>query len=138
MPVFAFANAGVSLSGIGYGALAHPVTAGIILGLAVGKPVGIAGATWLAVRAGIARPPEGATAAQVIGAGFIAGIGFTMSLFIGGLAFTGQAGDFDTQVKLGVLFGSLVAGLLGTAVLWQPAAPDAGLSASQRPHRAGA
>ena len=114
MPVFAFANAGVSLSGIGYGALAHPVTAGIILGLAVGKPVGIAGATWLAVRVGIARPPEGATAAQVIGAGFIAGIGFTMSLFVGALAYPEEMQD---RVRLGVLAGSIFSACAGAAVL---------------------
>jgi NhaA family Na+:H+ antiporter len=120
MPVFAFANAGVSLAGIGLAALSHPVTLGIILGLAVGKPVGISGATWLAVRSGLGRLPEGATPAQIVGAGWIAGIGFTMSLFVGSLAYEDAMQD---RVRLGVLAGSLVSALVGAAVLAVAGAP---------------
>jgi NhaA family Na+:H+ antiporter len=114
MPVFAFANAGVSFAGFGYGLLRHPVTAGIILGLAVGKPIGIAGATWLAIRTGIGRPPEGATGPQIIGAGFIAGIGFTMSLFVGALAYPE---DMQDRVRVGVLMGSLFSACAGATML---------------------
>jgi NhaA family Na+:H+ antiporter len=114
MPVFAFANAGVALGGLGLSDLLAPVTSGIILGLAVGKPIGIAGFTFLAVRSGLGRLPEGASWPQVVGAGFIAGIGFTMSLFVGSLAYPEEMQD---QVRLGVLCGSLVSALLGAALL---------------------
>ncbi len=114
MPVFAFANAGVALGGVGSGALAQTLTAGIILGLVVGKPLGIAGATWLAVRSGLAEVPEGAGAGRILGAGCIAGIGFTMSLFVGSLAYPEEMQD---QVRLGVLAGSLVSACLGAALL---------------------
>jgi NhaA family Na+:H+ antiporter len=114
MPVFAFANAGVSLAGIGFGALSQPVTMGIILGLSVGKPVGITLATWLAVQSGLGRLYTGATLLQVIGAGWIAGIGFTMSLFVGALAYPEEMQD---MVRLGVLAGSLTSAILGAALL---------------------
>jgi NhaA family Na+:H+ antiporter len=114
MPVFAFANAGVSLAGVGLATLSHPVTLGIILGLAVGKPLGITAATWLAIVARLGRRPDGTTAAQLLGAGFIAGIGFTMSLFVGSLAY-GE--DMQDRVRLGVLAGSLVSALVGAGIL---------------------
>jgi NhaA family Na+:H+ antiporter len=115
MPVFAFANAGVSMKGLGLEDLAMPLTAGIALGLAVGKPIGITLFTWAAIKTGLAQMPAGATWLQVVGVGFIAGIGFTMSLFIGALAF-GDGALMD-QVRLGVLSGSLVATLVGAAIL---------------------
>jgi NhaA family Na+:H+ antiporter len=100
MPVFALANASVPLGGLGLEALAHPVTAGIALGLSIGKPVGILACVWLATRLGVA---------------WVAGIGFTMSLFIGVLAFD-EAGLLD-QVRLGVLVGSTLAALAGAGVI---------------------
>jgi NhaA family Na+:H+ antiporter len=115
MPIFAFANAGVPLGGMGLGDLAHPVTAGIALGLIIGKPVGITLLVWLAVKSGRARLPEGSTWTQIVGVACIAGIGFTMSLFIGILAF--GDGQLMNQVRVGVLSGSIVAGLLGAAIL---------------------
>lgn len=115
MPVFAFANAGVSLKGLGLEDLALPLTAGIALGLAVGKPIGITLFVWVAVKVGLAQLPAGSSWLQVVGVGFIAGIGFTMSLFIGALAF-GDGALMD-QVRLGVLSGSLVATILGAAIL---------------------
>jgi Na+:H+ antiporter, NhaA family len=115
MPIFAFANAGVPLAGLGLRDLAHPVTAGIALGLVVGKPVGITALVWLAVRSGLARLPDGATWLQVVGVAFIAGIGFTMSLFIGALAY--NDGPLMDQVRLGVLSGSTLAALLGAGLL---------------------
>ncbi|WP_368416343.1 Na+/H+ antiporter NhaA [Falsiroseomonas sp.] len=115
MPVFALANAGVPLAGLGLGALAHPVTAGIALGLFVGKPIGILACVWLAQRSGLARLPAGATWLGLLGVAWLAGIGFTMSLFIGVLAFESEA--LMDQVRLGVLAGSTLAALAGVAVI---------------------
>jgi Na+:H+ antiporter, NhaA family len=115
MPVFAFANAGVSLTGLSFADLAAPATAGIIAGLAFGKPLGIMAAIALAGRLGIASPPPGASFRQLAGIGALAGIGFTMSLFTGYLAF-GEGPTMD-QVRLGVLTGSLLATILGVALL---------------------
>ena len=86
LPIFGFANAGVSFSGMGLNNLVDPITLGIALGLFLGKQVGIFGTIWLAIRAGIARLPQGASWAQVYGMAVLCGIGFTMSLFIGSLA----------------------------------------------------
>ena len=127
MPVFALANAGVPLGGLGLEALAHPVTAGIALGLFVGKPIGILACVWLATRSGLAQLPAGATWLGLLGVGWLAGIGFTMSLFIGVLAFESE-GLMD-QVRLGVLAGSTLAALAGVAVIMASArrAPGLGL-----------
>ncbi len=121
MPLFAFANAGVDLGALGISGLAEPVTAGIALGLAVGKPLGILIAVYLAVRLGVASLPQGVNWGQILGMGFVAGIGFTMSLFIGVLAFTDEA-TVDL-VRLGVLAGSLVAAIAGASLLVYFSAP---------------
>jgi NhaA family Na+:H+ antiporter len=126
MPVFALANAGVPLGGLGLEALAHPVTAGIALGLFVGKPIGILACVWLAVRSGLARLPAGATWLGLLGVAWLAGIGFTMSLFIGVLAFESE-GLMD-QVRLGVLAGSTFAALAGVAVIMAAARRAPGLA----------
>jgi Na+:H+ antiporter, NhaA family len=115
LPAFAFANAGVSFAGIGLQAMAEPVTLGIAAGLLIGKPIGVWGAMWLAVAVGLARSPEGATWTRLLGVALLCGIGFTMSLFIGGLAFDDPA--HAVQVRLGVLAGSLASAILGYAVL---------------------
>ena len=115
IPIFGFANAGVSLGGIAPSDLLAPLPLGIALGLLIGKQVGIVGFAWLAVKAGLARLPEGVGWAKVHGLSLLAGIGFTMSLFIGNLAFTDQT-QIDA-VKLGVLSGSLVAALAGFFLL---------------------
>ena len=117
LPMFAFANAGVSLQGVTPEVLLQGVPLGIALGLVLGKAVGVFGASWLLVRLADASLPAGASTRQFFGVCVLCGIGFTMSLFIGGLAFTGQGAGYETQVKLGVLGGSLVAGLLGVALL---------------------
>ena len=117
LPMFAFVNAGVSLQGVSLATLAQGIPLGIALGLVAGKAVGVFGAAWLLVRFAGARLPAGASTRQFFGVCVLCGIGFTMSLFIGGLAFTGQVAAYETQVKLGVLCGSLLAGLLGTALL---------------------
>ncbi|MBC7730829.1 MAG: Na+/H+ antiporter NhaA [Bacteriovorax sp.] len=117
LPMFAFVNAGVSLQGVSLGTLTQGVPLGIGLGLVIGKAVGVFGASWLLMRfAGIGLPP-GTTTRQFFGVCVLCGIGFTMSLFIGGLAFAGQGAAYETQVKLGVLCGSLASGLLGVALL---------------------
>jgi NhaA family Na+:H+ antiporter len=122
VPLFGFANAGVSLSGIGFDQLFHPVTIGIAAGLFVGKQVGVFAATKLAVWLKLAEPPQNATVMQVYGVSILCGIGFTMSLFIGLLAFPG-ASDLEAAVKIGVLVGSIASGILGTVVLIAAAKP---------------
>lgn len=115
LPLFAFVNAGVSLGGDAVGALAHPVTLGVVAGLVLGKVVGISLMSWLAVRFGSARLPDGVTWPQVVGAGLLGGVGFTMSLFVGELAFETDA--LLNAAKLGILVASLTAGVAGYLVL---------------------
>ncbi len=116
LPVFGFANAGVSLGGIGMADLMKPVTLGCALGLFIGKQIGVFGSVWLAVKLGLAQRPAGTTWLHLYGMALLCGIGFTMSLFIGLLAF-GDAGPLQDQTKIGVLLGSLVSALAGWAVL---------------------
>ena len=113
VPLFGFANAGVALGGAG-SALA-PLPLAIALGLVIGKQVGVFGSVWLAVRYRIAKPPARATWTQLHGVALLCGIGFTMSLFIGGLAF--PALPLADAVKLGVLLGSVLSAVAGVAVL---------------------
>jgi len=114
MPLFALANAGVHLAdGV---TLAHPVALGVGLGLLLGKPVGICGLSWILVRFGLAELPRGASWRALIGVGMIAGIGFTVALFVGSLSFPADSG-FESEAKVGILAGSLVAAVLGTAWL---------------------
>ncbi len=116
LPLFALCNAGVPLSMAGItDALSHPVTLGIGLGLILGKFVGIAGVSWLAIRLGMARLPEGATMSQICGVALLGGIGFTMSIFIAELAFAHQP-ELIVLAKLGILMASLIAGVSG--YLW--------------------
>ncbi len=119
MPVFAFANAGVSLAGFNVSRVLEPVTLGVILGLVLGKQLGVFGFSWLVVKAGFARLPTGATWLQVYGVSILCGIGFTMSLFIGSLAFEHlPRTDFLIANRIGILIGSLIAALVGYAVLY--------------------
>ncbi len=115
VPLFGFANAGVSLAGASLSTLAEPLVLGIALGLFLGKQFGISGAIWGADRLGIARRPAGVSWMQLYGMALVAGIGFTMSLFIGGLAFGDPA--LIERVKIGVLAGSILSALAGVAVL---------------------
>ncbi len=117
LPVFAFCNAGVSFAGMSVSQLFHPVTLGIALGLFVGKQIGVFGLAWVAIKAGFASLPTGASMRGLYGIAALSGIGFTMSLFIGSLAF--QSGGIDQVVdeRLGILVGSLLSGLLGFFVL---------------------
>ncbi len=110
LPIFAFMNAGVALSGMAFG----PVALGAFLGLVVGKPLGILAFSYLAVRAGLAQLPSGVGWSAILGVGMVAGIGFTMALFIAGLAFGPTLLD---EAKVGVLLASVAAALLGTGLL---------------------
>ena len=121
LPVFALANAGVALGGGTADAAGMQITLGIVLGLVLGKPLGILATSWIAVRAGWADLPEGVNWRQLTGVGSLCGIGFTMSLFIGGLAFADPA--LLDAAKMGILGASLISALVGTALL---------LTASQR------
>ncbi|MBZ9798875.1 Na+/H+ antiporter NhaA [Mesorhizobium sp. ES1-4] len=116
VPIFGFANAGVSLAGLSFGALIEPLTLGVAAGLVVGKLVGVFGSSALAIRFGLADLPAHAGWAHMIGISLLCGIGFTMSLFIGLLAFASDVALQDA-VKVGILAGSFVAALLGAAVL---------------------
>jgi Na+:H+ antiporter, NhaA family len=121
MPLFAFANAGVPLAGLGLADLKEPLTLGVALGLILGKPVGITLAAFLTVKSGFAVLPAGARWLEIVGVACLAGIGFTMSLFVGALAFSEEI--LLNQVRLGVLGGSLVSTLLGVALIMAAARP---------------
>jgi NhaA family Na+:H+ antiporter len=117
LPVFAFTNAGVALAGVNPGTLLQGIPMGVALGLVLGKAAGVFGSLALMVRCGWANRPAGATWLQCFGVAVLCGIGFTMSLFIGGLAFAGLDNGYELGVKLGVLSGSALAALIGTAIL---------------------
>jgi NhaA family Na+:H+ antiporter len=116
VPVFGFANAGVSLSGITLGNLVDPVPLGVALGLFIGKQVGVFLAAALAIRSGLATLPENSNWTQMYGVALLCGIGFTMSLFIGNLAFPGAPHLID-EVKVGVLLGSILSAIAGVLLL---------------------
>ena len=122
LPLFALANAGISLGGVGRADLLSPAALGASLGLLLGKPAGVLGASWVAVRCGLAALPRGVGWLHLAGVGALAGIGFTMSLFVAGLAF-GEDAVSHRQAKLGVLAASVAAAVLGSLLL--RAAPQA-------------
>ena len=121
MPLFAFANAGVALDGLSFAELVAPIPLGIALGLFLGKQIGILGFTWAGVRLGLCSLPKEVTWLQVYGVALLAGIGFTMSLFIGTLAFSDP--ESAKAVRLGVLSGSILSATLGYLVLRWSADP---------------
>ncbi|MCX7080496.1 MAG: Na+/H+ antiporter NhaA [Pseudomonas sp.] len=116
LPLFAFANAGVSLAGVNLESFTHHVPMGIAAGLLLGKTIGVFGLTWLAVKIGIAVLPSGANWGQVLGVAILCGIGFTMSLFVGSLAFVPGSSDYAGMDRMGILTGSILAALIGYAV----------------------
>ena len=117
LPVFAFANAGVSLTGVTMATVVEPVPLGIAAGLVFGKVIGVFGASWLVVRLAGATFPAGATRPQFVAVCLLCGVGFTMSLFIGGLAFEGQGAAYDTRLKIGVLGGSFISAACAVVLL---------------------
>ena len=116
IPIFGFANAGVSLEGMGMEQIFAPLPLGIALGLFLGKQIGIFGSVWLAIKTGFAEKPGGASWMQIYGVSMLCGVGFTMSLFIGALAFPGNALLID-EAKIGVLLGSILSAIAGFLVL---------------------
>ncbi|MEP7147948.1 MAG: Na+/H+ antiporter NhaA [Acidobacteriota bacterium] len=117
LPVFAFANAGVSIIGLSISDAFHPVSIGIVIGLFFGKQIGVLALCWIATRLGIAELPEGVDWWQIYGAALLCGIGFTMSLFIASLAFEQGSTAYLGLERLGIVIGSLVSGLMGYIVL---------------------
>jgi NhaA family Na+:H+ antiporter len=117
LPLFAFSNAGVSFAGVEASVLWDTVTIGIVVGLFLGKQAGVFGMAWLMIRFGLARLPDSTTMRHLYGAALLSGVGFTMSLFIGSLAF--DQGNFDHTVatRVGVLVGSLLSAVAGYLVL---------------------
>lgn len=122
VPIFAFANAGVVLDGMTFGDLFQPLPLGIALGLIVGKQVGVFGFTWITVKSGLAQLPHGANWLQIYGIACLAGIGFTMSLFIGSLSFDDP--ELMNAVRLGVLSGSAVSAIIGYVALMMATRPE--------------
>jgi NhaA family Na+:H+ antiporter len=126
LPLFAFANAGVSLHGLSFEKLLEPVPLGIALGLFLGKQLGVFGFTWLAVKARLARLPSSVGWAEIYGVSVLCGIGFTMSLFIGSLAFEHGGPDYAVDDRLGILLGSILSAVVGYFVLKQVLSRRAG------------
>ncbi|WLP94131.1 Na+/H+ antiporter NhaA [Psychrobacter sp. M13] len=115
LPLFAFANSGISLKGAGLADLFHSVPLGIAAGLFIGKQLGVMLACWLIFKLGVSKMPNGMNFQQIYGAALLCGVGFTMSLFIGGLAFAG--GDYVFDERLGIIMGSIVSGIAGYIML---------------------
>ena len=117
LPIFAFANAGLSMSGMSIADIAHPVTLGVISGLVLGKPVGILLFVGLVLALRIGKLPDDVSLGQLLGVAFACGIGFTMSLFIAGLAFEHGGGDYFAGDRLGVLLGSVLSAVIAYIIL---------------------
>ncbi|AMF99164.1 MULTISPECIES: Na+/H+ antiporter NhaA [Vibrio] len=117
LPLFAFANAGISLEGVSMSGLTSMLPLGIALGLLVGKPLGIFTFSWAAVKMGVAKLPEGVNFVHIFAVSVLCGIGFTMSIFISSLAFGNVSPEFDTYARLGILMGSTTAAVIGYALL---------------------
>ena len=116
LPIFAFANAGVSLAGMTVDSFTHPVPMGITIGLLLGKTVGVFVLTWVAVKLRLAALPAGAGWGQILGVAILCGIGFTMSLFVGSLAFAPGSSEYAGMDRMGILTGSFFAAVIGYAV----------------------
>lgn len=118
VPLFALANTGLSFSDVKLSDLFHSVTLGILLGLFIGKQLGIFLACWIAIKARLAKLPDAINWSHLYGVSVICGIGFTMSLFIGDLSFKNYQMNYGNLVKLGVLSGSILSGITGSLILW--------------------
>lgn len=117
LPVFAFANAGINLSGVGTEQLLHPVPLGIAAGLFIGKQIGIFGFCWLAIQLKLSSLPKGMNWGSLYGTAALCGVGFTMSLFIGSLAFEETAVNLLFDERLGIIIGSIASGVVGYLIL---------------------
>ncbi|MEZ1421391.1 Na+/H+ antiporter NhaA [Pseudomonas monteilii] len=116
LPLFAFANAGVSLAGMTLESFTHPVPMGIAVGLLLGKTMGVFGLTWVAIKLRLAALPTGSSWGQLLGVAILCGIGFTMSLFVGSLAFVPGSSEYAGMDRMGILTGSFFAAVIGYAV----------------------
>lgn len=116
VPIFGFANAGISLVGVSVADIVAPLPIGIALGLFLGKQIGVFGGIWLAVKVGLAEKPRGATWLQIYAVSMLCGIGFTMSLFISSLAFP-QAQYLAEEAKIGIMLGSLLSAIFACSIL---------------------
>ena len=123
LPLFAFANAGVPLDGLSLDSFIHPVPLGITAGLLLGKTLGVFGFTWLIIQTGWAKLPQGANWGQVLGLSILCGIGFTMSLFVGSLAFVPEVSAYAGMDRVGILTGSVLAALIGYGVCYLSSRP---------------
>lgn len=130
LPIFAFANAGISFMGMGLKNLFSSVTLGIALGLFLGKQIGIWSACWLSIKAGWAHMPYGGNWRSLYGISLVAGVGFTMSLFIGTIAFSAIGQYYPAMVRLGVIIGSFFSGILGYFILYFTFSNRSGYSVS--------
>ena len=119
LPIFAFANAGINLSYVGTEHVLHPVSLGIMSGLFIGKQVGVFGSCWLAVKFKLTSLPKGMSWSTMYGTAALCGIGFTMSLFVGSLAFEETGVNLIFDERLGIILGSLTSGIVGYLILWQ-------------------
>jgi len=117
LPVFAFANAGISISGVGVDQIFHSVPLGIALGLFIGKQIGIFGICWAAIKLKLTKLPTGMSWRSLYGTATLCGIGFTMSLFIGSLAFEASGAKLLFDERIGIIIGSLASGILGYLIL---------------------
>lgn len=117
LPIFAFANAGIDLSGVGIAEITSPVPMGIIVGLVLGKQLGVFGFCFIAIKLGIAQLPKNVSWQLLYGAALLCGVGFTMSLFIGSLAFEQSGANMIYQDRLGIVIGSLISGLAGYLII---------------------
>jgi NhaA family Na+:H+ antiporter len=118
LPIFAFANAGVELDKLTLQSFTHTVPMGIAAGLLLGKAIGVFGFTWLMIKTGVAKLPEGANWGQVLGIAVLCGIGFTMSLFVGSLAFIPEVSAYAGMDRIGVLTGSILAAIIGSLIFY--------------------
>ncbi len=117
LPIFAFANTGISFEGLSLESLLHPVPLGICLGLVIGNQVGVFGFSWVAIKLGLAELPKGSSWLQLYGVSMLCGIGFTMSLFISSLAFQAGGGELGVDDRLGIMVGSMISAIAGYLVL---------------------
>lgn len=125
LPLFAFANTGISFEGMSLDMFLHPVPMGIALGLFLGNQIGVFSFSLLAIKTGLAKMPSGVTYTQLYGVAMLCGIGFTMSLFIGSLAFQGAVFDTPVDERLGIIFGSLLSGIVGYILLYMTTSANA-------------
>ena len=123
LPLFAFANAGVPLDGLSLESFLHPVPLGITAGLLLGKTIGVFGFTWLTIQTGWAKLPQDANWGQILGLSILCGIGFTMSLFVGSLAFIPEVSEYAGMDRVGILTGSLLAAVIGYTVCYLSSRP---------------